>query len=165
MKQRGVGSARTVDEMSGSEASQLIECFKHDAPAILGLLERQLSVLHTRGQLVIGFGSIVITTTGFSGRMIAGTHPTAQVSIIIGLVLVLLSCIWTFLKVMRVEWVVSTSLQSDLYQTVQTILHYRDSKTWAYRIGGYGVFVGFAIYVVAIAIMLLNPEPLTVPVR
>ena len=66
---------------------------------------------------------------------------------------------------LRVEWVVSRYLHHDLETTLVRVLTSRNNKTRAYRIGSAGVFIGLTVYAFAIAIMLLNPEPITVPVR
>ncbi len=147
------------------EATQLCRFFKDDGPAALGLVERQLNAIHMRAQVVIGFAAVAVTTTGFSGRLIAGTNLVAQVSIISGLAIILASCLTIFLRVLSVEWVISRSLSGDLEQSLSRVLKSRNRKTKAYRAGSAGVFIGLTVYAVAITIMLLNPEPLTVPVR
>lgn len=152
-------------ELAEKEASALLRVYREDLPAILALLERQLNVLHTRAQVIIGFAAVAVTTTGFSGRMIAGTSTTAQVCIIAGLVTVLLSCLLIFVRVMAVDWVISRRIKDQPLETLKGIIYYRNCKTRAYRYGGYGILIGIAIYAVAIGIMLLNPEALTVPVR
>jgi len=147
------------------EAVNLLRVYNQDLPAILALLERQLNVLHMRAQVIIGFAAVAVTTTGFSGRLIAGTSTTAQVCIITGLMTVLLSCLLIFVRVMAVDWVISRRIQDQALETLKQIIYYRNCKTRAYRYGGYGIFIGLAIYAVAIAIMLLHPEALAVPVR
>ena len=148
-----------------TEAKQLCRFFSNEGPSALALVERQLNAIHMRAQVVIGFAAVAVTTTGFSGRLIAGTSLLAQVSIIAGLAIILMSCLTIFLRVLSVEWVVSRSLQDDLEPTLVRVLQSRNRKTRAYRLGSAGVFVGLTVYALAITIMLLNPEPLTVPVR
>jgi hypothetical protein len=64
-----------------------------------------------------------------------------------------------------VKWVLTRSIQPDIVQTLAAIIVCRDSKTVAYRLGSIGVFLGLAIYAAAMAIMLLNPTPLSIPIR
>lgn len=161
-----------VNRMSGpikctieQEAESLSQFFGGDGPAALALVERQLNAIHVRAQVVIGFAAVAVTTTGFSGRLIAGTSVVAQISIIAGLVIILSSCLSIFLRVLRVEWVISRYLHNDLEETLVRVLTSRNNKTRAYRLGSAGVFIGLTVYAFAIAIMLLNPEPLTVPNR
>lgn len=151
----------TVEE----EAEGLLEFFNGDRPAALSLVERQLNAIHMRAQVVIGFAAVAVTTTGFSGRLIAGTNVYAQVAIITGLAIILAACLIIFLRVLSVEWVVSRCLGRDPQAALVQVLQSRNRKTRAYRMGSAGVFIGLTVYAVAIAIMLLNPEPLTVPVR
>lgn len=147
------------------EATRVCRFFGDDGPTALGLVERQLNAIHMRAQVVIGFAAVAVTTTGFSGRLIAGTNVWAQVSIIVGLIIILGSCLTIFLRVLSVEWVISRHLQDKLQHTLVRIIESRNRKTRAYRIGSAGVFIGLAVYAFSIAIMLLNPEPLAVPVR
>ena len=147
------------------EATRICSFFSDDGPAALALVERQLNAIHMRAQVVIGFAAVAVTTTGFSGRLIAGTNVWAQVSIIAGLVIILASCLTIFLRVLSVEWVISRHLQDKLQHTLVRVIESRNRKTRAYRLGSAGVFIGLTVYAVAIAIMLLNPEPLAVPVR
>ncbi|GAB5561267.1 MAG: hypothetical protein SynsKO_29140 [Synoicihabitans sp.] len=147
------------------EAVQLSRFFADDKKGALALVERQLNAIHMRAQVVIGFAAVAVTTTGFSGRLIAGTNTVAQVCIITGLVLILASCLSIFLRVLAVEWVISRCLDDSLEKTLLRVLTSRNRKTRAYRLGSAGVFIGLTVYAVAIAIMLLNPEPLTVPNR
>jgi len=153
------------DSTADAEVEGLVDTFGDRREVIIGVLERQLNALHLRGQVVIGFGAVVVTTTGFSGRLIAGTNDLAQVAIIAGLLIVLAGCYWIFLKVMKVHWIISRSLKGDWKQSLLTIIQCRDRKTRALHLGSYGVLVGLGVYALAIAIMLLNPEPLSVPIR
>ncbi len=147
------------------EALALLEIYHNDLPAILAVLERQLNTIHLRAQVIIGFAAIAVTTTGFSGRLIAATNPLAQACIITGLGVILLGCFWIFVRVMGVRWVITGYLDPDLPLTIERIVRYRNIKTLAYRLGGYVIFSGLTIYAVAIAIMLLNPEPISVLTR
>ena len=147
------------------EAKRVCRFFADDGPAALALVERQLNAIHMRAQVVIGFAAVAVTTTGFSGRLIAGTNTVAQVSIIAGLAIILASCLTIFQRVLSVEWVISRHLEEELQHTLKSVIESRNRKTRAYRLGSAGVFVGLTVYAIAIAIMLLNPEPLAVPVR
>ncbi len=147
------------------EAVQLNRFFADDKKGALALVERQLNAIHMRAQVVIGFAAVAVTTTGFSGRLIAGTNTLAQVCIIMGLVVILASCLSIFLRVLAVEWVISRCLHDSFEKTLLRVLTSRTKKPQAYRLGSAGVFIGLTVYAVAIAIMLLNPESLTVPNR
>ncbi len=152
-------------ESAQEEAQKLVIAFPGEETFLLGLLERQLNILHQRSQLLIGFAAVAISTTGFSGRLIAGTSLPAQALIIIALAVILVSCLWIFARVLSVKWVLTRYVHPELAQTLTAIILYRDAKTNAYRLGSIGVFFGLAIYACAFAIMLLNPTPLSVPLR
>jgi hypothetical protein len=147
------------------EARKMVAAFPNQDAFLFGLLERQLNILHQRSQVVIGFAAVAITTTGFSGRLIAGTNTLAQILIIAAMALILASCLWIFVRVLAVKWVLTRSIQPDIVLTIAAIIACRDSKTSAYRLGSIGVFLGLAIYAAAMAIMLLNPTPLSIPIR
>jgi len=154
-----------IPESAQEEAQNLINAFPGQETFVLGLLERQLNILHQRSQVVIGFAAVAITTTGFSGRLIAGTSLHAQTLIIIALAVILASCFWIFTRVLAVKWVLTRSVQPEFAQTLAAIITWRDLKTGAYRLGSIGVFLGLAIYAGALGIMLLNPTPLSLPLR
>src|SRR5687768_16032755 len=58
---------------------------------IMMMLERQFVVLHNRAHVALDLCGIIISTTSFSGRIIAGANVAAQWLIIAGVALVLLS--------------------------------------------------------------------------
>jgi hypothetical protein len=123
----------------------------------LGLMERQFQLLHNRAQVLLGLCGVVITTTGFSGRLIAGTHLASQILIIVGLSLTLASSLTIVLGVLPLRWI--TQLEgADPEAWLRTCLTYRDRKTSHYRWAIWLLIVGLAFYVLAIAIMLLLPE-------
>lgn len=132
---------------------------------VLRVLESQLNTLHTRAQVLLTFCGIIITTTGFSGRLVAGTHLYAQVTIIAGLAMVLASGGFIYYRIGGLRWVTSGVDLENPMNTISAILRRRDEKTRAYQLGGYLLFIGLVFYSVAVAIMLLNPEVLQVPVR
>ena len=130
----------------------------------LEMAQRQLDVVYMRAQVLMSLAGVVVTTTGFSGRLIAGTSTLAQIFLIAGLAVTLCSAVWVFLRVMRVRWV-TVLLCENPENPIASAIYRRNRKTKAYSIGGLILFVGLALYCVSIGIMLLNPEPLQVPVR
>jgi hypothetical protein len=124
---------------------------------IMAMLERQFSVLHNRTQVMIGLCGVVITTTGFSGRIIAGTNFAAQLLIVNGISLVLLAAAVVVWSVLHLRWLTQQPGE-DIRAWLMTVLSYRDRKTEAYRVGMALLLAGLTLYVAAIAVMLLNPE-------
>src|SRR5262245_61953796 len=77
---------------------------KVGSEAIYTLLERQFAVLTSRAQILLGLCGIMITTTGFSGRMIAGTNPLAQLMIIVAMGTVLVAATITVRGLLKLKW-------------------------------------------------------------
>lgn len=130
---------------------------KQDPLDALNLLERQLNTLSQRAQMLLGLCGIVITVTGFSGRIIAGTNRVAQIFIVSGVSITLIAAALVVGGVMRLHWISQQPPQSDLPQLVRTTLAYRDRKMRYYHLAVYVLLLGLTCYVIAIAIMLLNP--------
>jgi hypothetical protein len=147
-----------------TEASRILAMCGNDLQAAMGVVERQFSTLHNRAQVLFSFCGIVITVTGFSGRLIAGTSDLAQSFIVAGLAVVVACAFYMFHSVMTLRWA-TQRLASNNEETMVRVIDRRNLKTTAYRRGGYVLFVGIILYGAAIAMMLLNPVPLDVPVR
>lgn len=143
-----------------AERESILARYGHERfEAIQGLMERQLDVLLSRAQLMLGLCGIAITTTGFSGRLIAGTSRLGQGLIIGGLGLVLAAAALLVWGVLHLTWI--TQRDSQFIDTwLDAVLRYRDHKTRLYRIAIFLLLIGLALYVGAIAVMLLNPQPI-----
>lgn len=124
---------------------------------IMEMLERQFGVLHNRAQVLLALGGIIISTTGFSGRNIAGTGPWAQGLIVIGVALVLLSAAVVCWGVLHLRWLTMQPGQA-LRDWLLASIAYRDYKTRTYRVALMIMLVGMTAYVAAIIIMLVNPH-------
>jgi hypothetical protein len=149
---------------SETEANRILDMCEGRLLDAMGVLERQFTTLHNRAQVLFGFCGIVITVTGFSGRLIAGTNNAAQFFIVSGLAVVISCALYIFHSVMTLRWA-TQRLDVSNEITITRIIERRNVKTNAYKRSGYFLFVGLILYTVAIAIMLLNPVPLEVPVR
>lgn len=141
---------------STREAERLMEVCGGDIVRALGLLEAQLNVLHMRAQVITSLAGVVVTVTGFSGRIIAGSNLLGQVAIVAGLAVVLASAIWTMRKVMPVRWI-TRDLEGSNEDAVRLIIERRNAKTAAYHKGGVILSVGMTLYGIAVAQMLLFP--------
>lgn len=146
------------------EAERILKITGGDMLKALNLLTGQLNVLQTRAQVLMSLAGVVITVTGFSGRLIAGHDPLAQICIVSGVFLVLASAIYVYLKVMGLRWV-TQGLDESPAAALEQVIERRNVRTRAYRIGGIILCLGFALYCVAVAILLMNPEPVNLPVR
>jgi hypothetical protein len=143
-----------------AERESIIERYGHERfDSIQSLMERQLDVLMSRAQLLLGLCGIAITTTGFSGRVIAGTSRLGQGLIVTGLALVLCSATVLVRGVLHLTWITQRNSRS-IDSWLMSVLEYRDRKTILFRLAIILLLIGLALYVGAIAVMLLNPQPL-----
>ena len=133
-------------------------------PEMMAMLERQFAVLHNRAQVLLGLCGIIISTTGFSGRLVAGTNPAAQWLIIVGVALVLLAAAVVCWGVLHLRWL-TMQLGRDNDEWLATTLRYRDTKTNSYRLALVLMLIGLGLYAAAISIMLLNPHDGVLPAR
>jgi len=137
-----------------------------DSPArALRFLERQLFIIYNRAQVLVSLAGVVVTVTGFSGRLIAATNRIGQITLVTGLLLVLLSAAYVYAKVMRVTWITREITHDPVADALVRIIDLRNEKTTAYSRGGYILFAGLFLYGIAISIMLMNPGPIHLPVR
>ena len=141
------------------EVRRILTIYGNDpagARPIVDLMERQFTVLTSRTQVLLALCGIVISTTGFSGRLIASTSTLAQVLVIAGVALVLASAVVVCLGVLHLRWL--TQHEGELIEPwLRKALAYRDSKTRYYRIALGVLMLGLALYVAAILVMLALP--------
>jgi len=148
-----------------AEAERIIENYGDDAYIeIMELLERHFLVLHNRAQVLLTICGIIISTTGFSGRNIAGGGTPGKVLIIAGVGLILVSAAVVCWGVLHLRWLTMQPGQ-DLRQWLITSLKYRDYKTSSYRVALFIMLVGLVAYVASIILMLLNPNSPNYPPR
>ncbi len=148
-----------------AERESILSRYGHERfEAIQGLMERQLDVLMSRAQLLLGLCGIAITTTGFSGRIIAGNSRIGQALIVSGLALVLSSASVLVWGVLHLTWITQRNSNS-IHVWLLSVLEYRDHKTRLFRLAIVLLLIGLSLYVGAIAVMLLNPQPLPVTGR
>lgn len=141
-----------------AEIDRIIRIYgRDDFRAIMETLERQFMVLHHRSQVLLGLSGIVITTTGFSGRLIAGTNDLAKWLIILGVGLVMAAAATVCYGVLHLRWLTQHPCD-DLDHWLETILTYRDRKTRYYRVGIVITMIGLTLYVGSIFVMLWFPK-------
>jgi hypothetical protein len=155
-----------MDHLSrDEEARRILREYGHDAFAdIMEVLERQFAVLHNRAQVLLGLCGIIVSTTGFSGRLVAGTNVFAQALIIAGVALVLAAAAIVCWGVLHLRWLTMQAGKS-IPDWLATSLKYRDTKTKAYRVGLMFLLAGLVLYSAAVAIMLLYPKDGVLPAR
>lgn len=147
-----------------AEIHRILDSYGPDLAAIMAMLERQFAVLHNRAQVLLALCGIVISTTGFSGRTIAGTNAAAQWLIVAGVSLVLLSAAVVVWGVLHLRWLTMQG-GADVPAWLATSLAYRDRKTQSYRFAILLMLLGLTLYVAAIAVMLTHPHVDGLPAR
>jgi len=128
----------------------------HNQHTIMDVVERQFMVLHHRSQVLLGLAGVVITTTGFSGRLIAGTNQLAQWLIIGGVFLVMAAAVTVCFGVLHLRWLTQQP-GDEAHEWLDRALSYRDRKTRFYRVGIVITILGLSLYVGSIFVMLLYP--------
>lgn len=141
---------------ANEEANKILSLAGSDMLKAIELLEKQLNTLHARAQVLMSLAGIVVTVTGFSGRLIASTSLASQVLVISGLATVLASAVWVFSRVMGVRWVTAGLTENDV-DSLEKIIERRNKKTRAYSKGGIILCVGLFLYSIAFAMMLVSP--------
>lgn len=137
------------------EAAKLLR-IAGDERVAYDMVERQLNVLVMRTQVLLSLSGIVITVTGFSGRAIAQTSNLARACITSGIVVVLLAAVTAIVGVLRLRWL-SQALGDDPLENVLRGLAIRDRKARFLDAAMILFAVGFTLYVLAIAQLLLHP--------
>lgn len=147
-----------------AEAERILHHYGEDLPEIMVMLERQFAVLHNRAQVALALCGIIVSTTGFSGRLVAGTNRLSQVLIVAAVAFIVLSAGVVVRGVLHLRWLTMQAGDS-VPQWLETTLRYRDRKTAHYRAGVLLLLVGLVLYGGALAVMLLNPHEGGLPAR
>lgn len=146
------------------EAKAILTLTEGSMKAAMEVAQKQLDVIYLRAQVLMSLAGMVVTVTGFSGRLIAGSSTAAQIFLVAGLFVSLSSAIWVFLRVMRVRWVTVFLAENPDTALEQALLR-RDQKTCAYKKGGLALCIGLVLYCISISLMLLDPASIEGPVR
>lgn len=140
------------------EIDRILKLTGSDTERAFGLVERQLSVLVLRTQVMLSLSGIVITVTGFSGKAIAQTNELARTLVSAGILIVLAAAATAIGGVLRLKWL-TQELGEDLRQTLDRMLRVRDEKSKFLSAALVLFIVGFSCYCVAIAQMLIHVKP------
>lgn len=140
------------------EIDRILKLTGADTERAFGLVERQLSVLVLRTQVMLSLSGIVITVTGFSGKAIAQTNELARTLVSAGILIVLAAAATAIGGVLRLKWL-TQELGEDLRQTLDRMLRVRDEKSKFLSAALVLFIVGFSCYCVAIAQMLIHVRP------
>lgn len=140
------------------EAQQILTLVRGDALAAYDLVERQLSVLVLRTQVMLSLSGIVVTVTGFSGRAIAETSSLARLSISAGILVVLAAAAVAIVGVLKLRWM-TQELSGDAVEMLARSIVARDRKARFLALSLLLFVVGFGLYCFAIAQLLWAARP------
>jgi hypothetical protein len=140
------------------EAEQILKLSRGDEQRAYDMVERQLSVLVLRTQVMLSLSGIVITVTGFSGRAIAETSNLARWSIASGIMIVLLSAVAAIWGVLRLSWLTQT-IDEDALAMLTRGIEIRNAKSRFLRVSLLLFIAGFSLYCFAIAQLLIAAQP------
>ena len=154
----GPAATPTASPERDDEVRRILALTRGDFRQAFDVVERQLSVLVLRTQVMLSLSGIVVTVTGFSGRAIAQTSEVARASIALGILLVLAAAAVAIGGVLRLRWL-TQELRDEPVDSLWHMLSIRDRKSRLLT-GALALFVtGFACYCLAIAQMLLATPP------
>jgi hypothetical protein len=140
------------------EAERILKLAGGDVLRAYDMVERQLSVLVLRTQVMLSLSGIVVTVTGFSGRAIAETSILARSSIAAGILVVLASAAVAIWGVLRLSWMTQT-IQDDSVAMLTHGIQIRDAKARFLSAALVLFICGFSLYCFAIAQLLLAAQP------
>ena len=140
------------------EAEQILKLSRGDEQRAYDMVERQLSVLVLRTQVMLSLSGIVITVTGFSGRAIAETSNLARWSIASGIMIVLFSAAAAIWGVLRLSWLTQT-IDEDALTMLTRGVEIRNAKSRFLRASLILFIAGFSLYCFAIAQLLIAAQP------
>jgi hypothetical protein len=141
-----------------NEVQRILKLAEGNAARAFEIVDKQLSVLVLRTQVMLSLSGIVITVTGFSGREIARTSEAARVLVSAGILVVLASAAVAIGGVLRLRWL-TQEITDDIEETLAGMLKIRDAKSRFLSAALVTFVVGFACYCIAIALMLISVTP------
>lgn len=136
------------------EAKEILDYFEGNRLEIHKMLEGQFQVLYQRSQTLISLAGIVITVTGFSGRVIAQTSYLSRVLIVVGLFFVLVAGMLAIWGIIRIRFITQW-YESDTYSFIYQLLRNRNRKTQYFIFSMISLIFGFTLYVISISLMLM----------
>jgi hypothetical protein len=136
------------------EAEHILKMCLGDHMRAYQLVERQLSRLINRAQVMVSVSGIVVAVTGFSGRAIAQTNNLARFCVAGAVLVLVIASAMAVIGVLRLRWL-SQEIDDEPVVTLLRGLEVRDRTAENLR-RSIGLFVvGFTLYAAAVAQLLL----------
>lgn len=137
-----------------AESKEIFSYFQGNKVEIYKMFENQFQVLYQRSQTLLSLAGIVITVTGFSGRIIAQTSFLSRIFIVAGLFFVLLAGMLAIWGIIRIRFI-SQWYEEDTQAFIYHLLKNRNRKAHYFLLSLISLIFGFSLYVVSISMMLL----------
>lgn len=146
---RGGVEKKPIDH--ATEAERLIE-FSADPrfDRVMDTLERQYTLLHNRGQVLLALCGILITSATIAK---AHTGELVHVFLLMGSLVALLAAVVVVASLLRLNWMTQQPGQS-MQAWVQEVVAFRDRKTRAYRRSTLILLVSLGFYQASIVAAL-----------
>jgi len=124
-------------------------------------LERVLKsydILQARSQMLVSLIAICLTVTGFSGPAIARASTFCRYSIVIGLLLVLISAVFTLAGPLQLRW--ATQWRADTIEnSLINLIRRRNQRTARYHLSFLLLSLGLSAYGASVIAYLLQGAP------
>ena len=122
---------------------------------LYSLMAESLHILQVRAGMLLSLITITLTITGFSGPQIAKSSPTARISIVLGLGLVLMSALILMTGPLRLHWY-SRERSGSVDQSIIKLIEVRNFRTQRYHIASVVLIVGLTAYVTSLISFLIT---------
>src|SRR5262249_30590254 len=132
------------------EAEHILKMCLGDHLRAYQLVERQLSRLINRAQVMVSVSGLVVALTGFSGRAIAQTNLAARLCVAGAVLILVIASAMAVIGVLRLRWL-SQEIDDEPVVTLLRGLEVRDRKAENLRRSIALFVVGFALYAAAVA--------------
>jgi hypothetical protein len=140
------------------EAASVLALVGGDVHQAFQVIERQHGVVTLRTQVLLSLCGLVITVTGFSGRAVAQQSDLARYSMTAGLFIVLAAAVVSLVGVLKVTWL-TEALGDDPRGAIERAIRLRNRKTRFLAVSVVLFVLGFTLYCMAVAQLLLAQRP------
>lgn len=145
------------------EARRILAMYNGDIPQAFELIRQQCTTMAQRGSLLLTLSGVSMTIFCISGKYFGGKIEAAQIGMVCGELLILLSAFWVFYRVMRIQWV-SSFLSDDPMTMLVGGLRERNIRRAGYLQAG-GIFLaGAGLYLSCLFYLFLTTSQGAQPV-
>lgn len=136
------------------EAEHILKLCLGDHLRAYQLVERQLSRLINRAQVMVSVTVLLVALTGFSGKALAQSSEVARLCLAGSILILLIAAAMATIGVLRLGWL-SAQIDDEPVVTLLRTMEIRDRKAENLRRSIALFVVGFALYAASVAQFLL----------